>query len=202
MVTPLLFALLLPNPATTAGWAASALTLAQGVESDGPPGSSFRYDYVEAALAFGELDGLRLGGSLHIEGSWIALARFEYLTEDEGSTDVDLLLLGGGVGYVHPVEQNLDVIGSAEVEVGEAEVDGPNRSEDDDDAGLRLRAGARFQATEQLELAGGLSWSTIFDEDLGADAMALYAFGQDLSGLLGIEFRDDTFAVLGVRFGF
>jgi len=171
-------------------------------KGEAPAISSFRYDYGEAGLAIGDLDGLRLGGSMALEGPWIALGRLEYLTDDEGNSEVDLLLLSGGVGYVHPVEPNLDFVGSVEVEVGSAEIDTPGGSADDDDVGLNLRGGVRFQATEELELAGGLSVRTIFDEDLGLDLAALYAFNENVSGFLGFDSREDSFVVIGVRYYF
>jgi hypothetical protein len=150
----------------------------------------------------GDFDGIRGGASLPIKGPWIAVGRIDYLTEDEGNTDVDLVLLSGGVGYVRTLEAELDFIGSAEIEIGDAEIDTPAGSDDDDDIGLRFRAGARFQADERIELAGGVSLSTLFDEDIGLDFQALYAFKENLAGFVGIDIRDDSVGVIGVRFGF
>jgi outer membrane protein with beta-barrel domain len=199
---PLVALMLLSDPLATAGRNELSTGYPNSVVNDGPPNSSFRYDYIEGALLLGDFDGVRGGGSWHITGPWIGLGRIDYLTEDEGNTDVDLLLLSGGVGYVHTLENELDFIGSAEIEIGDAEIDGPGGNEDDDDIGLRFRAGARFQADEKIELAGGVSFSTIFDEDLGLDVQALYAFKENLAGFVGLDIRDDTVGVIGVRYYF
>ena len=204
MITLAILALmLLTHPAAAAGPNALLLGFSSDTLSDGPPGSSFRYDYVEAALLLGDFDGLRVGGSKHISGPWIAVGRLDYLTEDEGSTEVDVIVLSGGAGYVHTLEdERVDLIGSAEIEIAEAEVDGPGGSGDDDDIGLRFRAGARFHPADRFELAGGVSISTIFDEDLGLDVQALYDFKENLAGFIGFDVRDDTVATIGVRFYF
>jgi len=194
--------LLLSDPLAPVGRNALSPASPTAVAEDGPPGSSFRYDYVEAALLLGDFDGLRGGGSWHIQGPWIGLGRIDYLTEDEGSTDVDLFLLSGGAGYVHTLRKELDFIGSAEIEIGDVEVDGPGGSGDDDDIGLRFRGGARFQADEKIEFAGGVSFSTIFDEDIGLDVQALYAFDEHLTGFVGLDIRDDTVGLIGVRYYF
>ena len=199
---PLLLALThLSDPSAAAESSLNSAPLSIPSVTDGPPGSSFRYDYADAALLLGDFDGVRGDGSMHIQGPWIAVGRLDWMTEDEGSTDVDLFLLSGGVGYVHTLEEKLDLIGSAEIEYGHAEFDSPGGSGDDDDFGLRIRGGVRFQATNELELAGGLSLSTIFDEDVGLDGQALYAFNENLSGFVGLDIRDDTVGVIGVRFG-
>ena len=199
----LLALMLFSDPAAAAGPNAPLPGFPRYTVSDGPPGSSFRYDYAEAALLLGDFDGLRGGGSKHISGPWIAVGRLDYLTDEEGSTDIDVILLSGGAGYVHTLEdERIDLIGSAEIEIAEAEVDGPGGSGDDDDIGLRFRAGARFQPVDRFELAGGVSLSTIFDEDLGLDVQALYDFKENLAGFIGFDVRDDTVATIGVRFYF
>jgi len=167
---------------------------------DGPPGSSFHYDYLDGAFVLGDFYGLQANGSFHLDGPWLALGRFEYLTDDEGNTDIDLFLFSGGVGYVHTLQDDLDLVGSAELQIGHAEFENPGGSGDDDDVGLRLRAGLRFQANDEIELEGGLSFATIFDEDLGLDGRILYAFDEKLSGFVGFDIRDDTFATVGVRY--
>jgi len=199
---PLVALMLFSDPLATGGRNALSPGYPNAVEDDGPPNSSFRYDYVEGALLLGDFDGIRGGGAWHITGPWIGLGRIDYLTEDEGNTDVDLILLSGGAGYVHTLENELDFIGSAEIEIGDAEVDGPGGSGDDDDIGLRFRGGARFQANEKIELAGGVSFSTIFDEELGLDFQALYAFDEHVAGFIGIDIRDDSVALIGVRYYF
>lgn len=202
MITQLLLAavVLTSSSAEAATALASAPRAAQDVEPSGPPPSSFDYRYFEAGIAVGELDGFRVEGSLPLTGPWIALGRFEYLSEDDGRADVDYALLSGGVGYVHPLRTDLDFIGSGEIVLGEADVDTPGTNVDDDDVGLRARGGVRYQVNPEVEFAGGLSLNTVFDEDLGADARALYAFDEHTSGFVGFDLRDESFVIAGVRF--
>ena len=190
------------DPTAIAGWNAPLPVVPSPDLGEGPPGSSFHYNYVDGAILLGDFDGVRGAVSLHVSGPWIGVGRLDYLTEDEGNTDVDLILLSGGAGYVYTVQDDLDFIGSAEIEFGNAEIDTPGGDDDDDDIGVRFRGGLRFQANEQIELAGGVSLATIFDEDVGLDARALYAFNEKISGFVGFEIWDDSFAMIGVRFGF
>lgn len=204
MITlPLLALMLASDPTALGGASAIPFAYPSQTVTEGPPGSSFRYRYAEAALLLGDFDGLRVGGTMPVSGPWIGLGRLDYLTEDEGSVDVDIILLSGGAGYVHTLEdERVDLIGSAEIEFAEAEIDGPGGSDDDSDVGLRFRGGARFQPAEKFELSGGLSLSTIFDEELGFDVQALYDFKENLAGFVGFDVRDDTIATIGVRFYF
>ena len=201
MITLPLLALMLASDPTALGPSAPSLGYPSQAVSEGPPGSSFRYKYAEAALLLGDFDGLRVGGTMPVSGPWIALGRLDYLTEDEGSVDVDVILLSGGAGYVHTLEdERVDLIGSAEIEIAEAEIDGPGGSDDDSEVGFRFRGGARFQAADKFELSGGVSLSTIFDEDLGVDVQGLYDFKENLAGFVGFDVRDDTVVTIGVRF--
>jgi hypothetical protein len=186
------------DPAAVAGGSTPPPMYTEGMY-EGPPDSSFNYRYAEGAILLGDFDGLRVGGSFPIQGPWIALGRFDYMTEEEGSVDVDVLLLSGGAGYVHTIDEKLDLIGSAEIEIGDIEVDGGG---DDDDIGIRLRGGVRYQAHEKVELAGGLSFATVFDEELGIDGQALYAFNENIAGFVGFDNREDTVWTIGVRFNF
>ena len=202
MITLLVLAMMLPSDPPAIARSAPSPGYPSAALDVGPPGSAFRYKYAEGALLLGDFDGVRGGGAWHISGPWVGLGRLDYLTEDEGSVDVDLFLLSGGVGYVHTIEPNLDFIGSAELEIGDAEIDGPGGSDDDDDLGLKLRAGARFQPADKVELAGGISFTTIFDEELGLDFQALYDFNENFAGFLGFDNRDDTVWMIGVRYYF
>jgi hypothetical protein len=47
-----------------------------------------------------------------------------------------------------------------------------------------------------------VSFSTIFDEDIGLDVQALYAFDEHLTGFVGLDIRDDTVGLIGVRYYF
>jgi hypothetical protein len=204
LTLPLLALMLLSDPAAAAGSKAPlSWSSRYTVGEKAPPGSNFRYDYAEGAILLGDFDGVRGGVSKYISGQWIALGRLDYLTEEEGSADIDITILSGGAGYVHTLEdERFDLIGSAEIEIAEAEVDAPGGGGDDDDIGLRLRGGARFRPDDRFELAGGVTLSTIFDEDLGFDVQGLYDFNEKFAGFVGFDVRDDTVATIGVRFFF
>lgn len=170
--------------------------------SQGQAGPGLRYNNVDGAFVLGDFYGLRGAVSFDLDGPWIGLGRLEYLTGDEGNVEVDEFVLSGGAGYVLGLGDSLDLIGSAELEWAHIELENAGSCADDDDIGLRLRGGLRYQANEEIELAGGLSYSTRSDEDFGVDFQVLYAFDERFSCFTGIDIRDDTFATVGLRYSF
>jgi len=60
------------GPPGEAAWTALGMNLVQ--ESQEPRQSSFDYDYVEGAFALGDPDGVRVGGSGTLRGTWTALS--------------------------------------------------------------------------------------------------------------------------------
>lgn len=165
-------------------------------------GGNFSYDYVEGGISLGEAVGAEVGFSHEVEGPWIAIGRFLYLTDDESGVDVDFFGLSGGVGYVHNLQTGLDLVGRAELEWGYVDASGNGVNDSDDEFGVRVRGGARFAAMEDLELFGNAGFRTIFDSDFVADFGAVYRLESNWSALGRVDIDDDTQFLLGVRYGF
>lgn len=165
-------------------------------------GGNFSYDYVEGGISLGEAVGTEIGFSHEVEGPWIAIGRFLYLTDDESGVDVDFFGLSGGVGYVHNLQTGLDLVGRAELEWGYVDASGNGVNESDDEFGARVRGGARFAAMEDLEVFGNAGFRTIFDSDFVADFGAVYRLESNWSALGRVDIDDDTQFLLGVRYGF
>ncbi|MBI1380289.1 MAG: outer membrane beta-barrel protein [Planctomycetaceae bacterium] len=165
-------------------------------------GGNFSYDYVEGGISLGEAVGTEIGFSHEVEGPWIAIGRFLYLTDDESGVDIDFFGLSGGVGYVHNLQTGLDLVGRAELEWGYVDASGNGVDDNDDEFGARVRGGARFAAMEDLEVFGNAGFRTIFDSDFVADFGAVYRLESNWSALGRVDIDDDTQFLLGVRYGF
>ncbi len=163
-----------------------------------PAASEFHYDYVDALFSFGDLTGPLVEGSFYLQERWLAVAKAGFLSD----SDVDLTTVSAGVGYVYPLQRQLDLVGTAELEYGDLEVDGPFGKATDDEFGFRGRGGARYQLTDEVELFGGLGVRTIFDNDLRADGGARYRLNERIALMGRLEVDDNTQVSLGARFEF
>lgn len=177
-----------------------SIATAQHVDTE--TGGNFSYDYVEGGISLGEAVGTEIGFSHEVEGPWIAIGRFLYLTDDESGVDVDFFGLSGGVGYVHNLQTGLDLVGRAELEWGYVDASGNGVNDSDDEFGARVRGGARFAVMEDLEVFGNAGFRTIFDSDFVADFGAVYHLESNWSALGRVDIDDDTQFLLGVRYGF
>lgn len=170
-------------------------TRAQGVEVTNSP---FHYTYAEAGLSFGDLDGIRVAGSYHLQDEWILLGNFGLLEEGR----VDFTFFSAGAGYVYNLREDLDIIGSAELEYGRAEVDFFGSSASDSEVGLRFRGGARYLLDERFEFFGGGNLRTTFETDFFLDGGALYRINDQFQAFASLEIGDETQVGIGVRYGF
>lgn len=162
----------------------------------------FDYDYADLGLSLGDLTGLDVQGSYAINDNWLAVGRFSYLCDEQGVFDLDQTTLSVGGGYRYPLLEDLDLLGTAELEFGSIKLSAGGASASDNEAGIRLRGGARYGINDRLEVFGGLGLRTIFDGEFVLDAGALYAFDETFSAFGKLELGDDTLFTLGVRFGF
>lgn len=153
-----------------------------------PEDSQFNYSYVDAGVTFGDFTGLQLDGSYELDGPWIAVAGFTAASDD----GPDLTILRGGMGFVAPVNERLDLVGTGQLEYVDL-----YKSE----LGVRARGGARFALQEQLEVFGGLEYRTVFDDDWVLDGGAVFAISESLSAVGRLELGDYDQFTLGLRFG-
>lgn len=174
--------------------------LALPVQSSSLIDRNFSYDYVEGGLSFGDATGFEVGVSTELDGPWIGVGRFQYLNDDEAGIDADLISISGGAGYVHPIQENIDLVTTAELEYAKVSVDGGG---DDSEFGVRILGGGRFVATEQLELFASLSYRSVYDAELGFIAGGRYQLNERWSALARVEIDDEfTQFLIGARYGF
>ena len=204
MFTPALLATLAVSPITTAPTAPQELLAPTAIAALAPqldyndatePSANFSYDFIQLGYFFSDFDGQRLEGSFELDGPWIAVGRLAFLD--------DLTILSVGAGYVHSVDADgmdgLDLIGTVELEYADIDVI------DEDEFGVRLRGGARYAATNEVELFGGVSYSSTLedaDQDFGFDIGALYNIDTDWSAFAEVDFAEETQVGLGVRYYF
>lgn len=170
------------------------------VQSSAPDDRHFSYNYFEGGLSVGDATGIELGASVELDGPWIGVARLLYLTDEEGSVDVDYTSVSGGVGYVHALQERIDLLATAELEYGKVD---RGSFGDDSDVGLRVLGGARFAATDELEVFGGISYRTIFDGEFGFNIGSRYEFNERWSALVRVDVEDDfTQFLFGARYAF
>ena len=167
-------------------------------EQGGVPNSAFHYTYGEVGLSLGDLDGIRVAGSYHLQDQWLIVASLGILE----ASRVDFTFFSAGAGYVHNIQEDLDIVATAELEFGRAEVDFLGSSASDSEVGLRLRGGARYMLDERFEFYGGGNLRTTFDTDFFVDGGALYRINDRLQAYASLEVGDDTQFGIGVRYGF
>jgi hypothetical protein len=197
------------SPPTGAAGAHGALEHPSSAWSVGPTapnpiGLRFRYHFLELEYATGDLTGPRAFYSTPVDGPLLVVARASYLDEDvSGPVDVDILALSAGVGYVHTVEEGLDLVGTAELELGNRDIDGPGASSSNStNLGLRGRGGVRYGLTEVAELFGGLNFRTIYDNNFFVDLGVRFEINREWSTHIQAELGDDNLIAFGLRYSF
>lgn len=168
-----------------------------------PVEPAFSYDYAQALYSFGDFDGLRLSGAYGLERPWFVAGDVDVIGTEENGVDADLRALALGGGYVHSVvgqERPLDLLATAQLQYGRAKASANGASKSDSELGVRLRGGARYQVTPEVELFGGVSLRTIFDTEFSVDAGLLYDLGNGLGAVGTLEVGDDTVVSLGLRY--
>ncbi len=171
---------------------------AQTVEDTSSAVGQFSYDYVEGTIGFGDSSGFTLEGSYQIDGPWLVVASLRFLEADVPGGDVDFDVIRVGGGYIHELQDGLDIIGTAEIEFVDADIPGA-----DSETGLFLRGGARYQASTEIEAFGGLALRTnddLIDQTLVIDLGGRYPIDEHFSAVAMIEIDDDTMFSLGVRY--
>ena len=165
---------------------------------DASASEAFSYTYAEAGLSFGDLTGLQTSGSYAVDGPWLAVANASLLSD----SSVDLTTLSGGAGYVLSLQEDLDFVGTVELEYGSIEVDVGPFTFSDSDVGLRGRAGVRWLYDESLEVYGGFNHRTIFDGDFIVDGGAVYHLDLHWDVTAKLEFGDNSLFTVGARYRF
>ena len=170
-----------------------------------PQSSQFNYSYVEIGydesdfdVGGGDIDGdgLTLSGSYEINDDWHAFA--SYGTADlDFNVDIDTLAVG--VGYVFPLQDDVDLYGR--VLYINQDIDTPGGDADEDGLGLQFRI--RALVADDLEVEGGIQYVDVGDNDTSLQAGARYYFTEEFSAGVGITFGGDTDGIgINARFSF
>lgn len=155
-------------------------------------GSGLSYNYAEVRFIDRELDagpdgdGFLVGGSFEVAPQILVTASFEDL--DFGrSGDHSILRVGGG--YVHPLQEKIDVVGYASL----IHVDG----DFDDDTGIGLAGGVRALVAPRFEVRATGNYVDVDDSDtffdIGADYWISEQFSAGLSATIGGDADTITF---------
>ncbi len=186
-----------PPPALGTNALAASLSgnaLIQGEGSDyAAPGfdTSFNYTYVQGAFTFEDFKGFKLEGSYRPAGSQLFYLGRLSLGELEG--DIDVTSLSAGLGYIFPVDHDLDLLVTAEAEWLDFE--------STDELEFRVGAGVRYMATEEIELNGEAHYRSGFeDSEFFGLGRGLYHFNETVAAFGEVEVGDDvTWFGLGAR---
>lgn len=162
--------------------------------------SSLSYTSVSAAYISAELDdddfgGFGLSGSVALNETVFLLASYSTLESDDEFTDgfrvdeIEFDEFSFGVGFHTPIGSNTDFVAS--VSRVEAEFDFAGDSVDGD--GFGVSGGVRSKVSEIVELAAGVTYVDIEDEDeTGFSVSARVYAAPQVSFGFGIGTADDT----------
>ena len=158
----------------TAGSSAFAAQKMTPVRDNG-----FSYTYGQVAydrwnLDHGvDIDALTGEGSFALDEHLFLRGGVSLYDGDFGrGTDLSGNRLYGGLGFHTPLQQALDLVGSANIVYDRVN---PDPGSVQDDMGFELRGGLRNATTDKLELSGGLSYLDV--GDLEDSDLSLYVQG-------------------------
>jgi hypothetical protein len=121
------------------------------------------------------------------------------MTNDEAGFDIDYDEFSIGAGYHMPVNKDMDAVFTVSFSSGEFDVAAPGN----DDTGVLLTGGVRYNLNPQFEFAGGIYHISTFNGDTGLQAEARYNINKKMSAGLTFSTGDylDGFG-LNFRMGF
>ena len=144
---------------------------------------SMKYDFVELRFVDVDVaggDGLKLGGSYHIQNNWLLVGS---LTSLNFNNSIDSRTIEIGAGYVWPWQQDWDLVGSVRyVDIGG----------DFDDSGVIFEGGIRGRLAPQFELRGSVNHITVGDSDTFLEFAGDYYFSDQFAAGASLEFAGDV----------
>lgn len=180
--------------------AASTAASAAPVQSSG-----LSYNYLEGRVLLIDPDdgddatGIRLGGSMLIQPQVFVSGGLTMLDFDE----VEVMQLDPTVGYRHPVNSRMDLIGAGSLIWSDCD-DPCTEDGDDSDIGFGLTGGIRSTVAPQVELGGYVSYENALDDStIELTGEGLYAVTRQLQLLGALTISGDYNALqLGGRWNF
>lgn len=175
---------------------------------------NFNYTWLQGGFEFGRIETPRADvSSIFAEGSWaldehlFLLGGMRFFDGDMHSPgfsgsgpDVDGHRLQAGMGFNTRLDDGLDLVLAAQVIRVHASVEDHGSGSEH---GFDLRGGVRYQASEQVELAGGAFLEDVARSELGFYGEGLYHLRPQLDLGVRLALGDDVSTVgLFARFGF
>ena len=169
---------------------------------------NFKYTFVELNYrnlddedSDAEADGLQIRGSYAFEDVQNEFLRNTFVLGSWSMLDDEIELdeweIGGG--YVHPVSDKLDLVGTVSLLHQEVDAGGA----DDDETGFEIAGGGRMWVAEQFELDGRLIYRDVFDDDFGIGLGGRYHATEQISIGADLEFVGDIDEIrVGIRWQF
>jgi len=156
--------------------------------SQRPTTADLSYTYAE--LRFVDVDanggdGLKLGGSLDLNGPWILVGS---ITDLDFNNNADASILEVGGGYVWQYNPHFDLI--ATLQLVRTDVDTLGGSADD--TGLALSAGTRGWLAPKFEIRASVNHVNLDNSDTFLEIAGDYHFTDQVAAGLSVEFAGDT----------
>jgi opacity protein-like surface antigen len=164
----------------------------------------FQVGYERVTLDDGSFDvdgdGFGIEGSFEISQSFFLTADYGIAEFEEGGVEVDVDTLSAGIGWHTPLSDQLDFVANLSYEYIELSALGQSQ----DESGYGLGAGLRYQATDALEINGGIGYVDYGDgDDTTLGVRALYGITDNIDVAVSGEWGDDSSAYgLSGRFYF
>lgn len=167
----------------------------------GAQAANFNYNYGQIGYETGDVEGLALTGSFDINKDMFVLGRFIDGDFDEAGVDADYSEYSIGAGYHMPVNQQTDAVFTLSFHSAEVDVTLPFGlgTASDDDTGVLFSAGIRHMLNQQIELAGNIFHTTVFDGDTGFYGEVRYNINNKMSAGLNYT-SSDAVDGLGINF--
>ena len=166
--------------------------------------SFFQVGYERVTLDDGSFDvdgdGFGIEGSFEISQSFFLTADYGIAEFEEAGVEVDVDTLSAGIGWHTPLSDQLDFVANLSYEYIELSALGQSQ----DESGYGLGAGLRYQATDALEINGGIGYVDYGDgDDTTLGVRALYGITDNIDVAVSGEWGDDSSAYgLSGRFYF
>jgi hypothetical protein len=179
----------------------SASASAQGFDYD-----YFSVGYQRVTLDDGSFDvdgdGFGVEGSFGISQSFFLTGEYGMAEFEEQGITVDADTLSAGIGWHTPLSDQLDFVANLSYEYIELSASGFGSQ---DESGYGLGAGLRYQATDALEINGGIGYVDYGNDgdDTTLGLRALYGITDNIDIGVSGEWGDDSSAYgLSGRFYF
>ncbi len=164
------------------------------------PMSANAFDYNYAEVVYADVDdvdsGLVLNGSRNLQPNFSLIGSVLFIGDLTGFS------IGGAYHQKATFAPNTDLVIHGSIENQDYEVCFGNFCVSDDDSGIALGTMLRHQPQDKLEVFGGLTYTTIWDNDMKLKGGVLYEVQNRLKVGASLELSDTDTLSLGVRYSY